>query len=131
VQGTSPSAGASFSVTSPGRPGWRLIGVLFRLVTDATVANRSVTVDYDDGNGVLFGSNGMQGVVAASTTVNFSFDTQRTVSEANSNGQIFAPLRPEYFQGGQKLLINVLNVQAGDQLSRIALVFERERFAPS
>jgi hypothetical protein len=131
VLGDKPAAGAGFTLTSPGRPGWRLVAVTFRLVTDANAANRSVTVDYDDGNGSLFGSNGMQGLVTANTTALFSFDRQRTVSEANTNSQVFAPLLPVEFQGGQKLQINVLNKQATDQLDRVVLVFERELYAAS
>jgi hypothetical protein len=131
VPGTSPAAGANFSLTSPGRPGWKLVAVLFRLVTDANAANRSVTVDYDDGNGSLFVSNGIQGVVTASTTALFCFTSGRTVSEANVNNQVFAPLQPAEFMGGQKLQVNVLNKQAGDQLDRVVLVFERQEYAAS
>lgn len=131
VPQTAPAAGANFSATSPGRLGWRLVGLLFRLVTDANVASRSVTVDYDDGNGTVFVSNGMQGVVTASTTARFAFDCERTVSEANANNQVFAPLRAIEFMPGQKLQINVLNKQAGDQLDQIVSVFEREIYAPS
>jgi hypothetical protein len=131
VSGDKPAAGAGFTLTSPGRPGWRLVAVLFRLVTDANAANRSVTVDYDDGNGTLFGSSGIQGVVVASTTALFSFDAQRTISEANTNNQVFVPLRPVEFMGGQKLQVNVLNIQATDQLDRVVLVFEREIYAAS
>jgi hypothetical protein len=131
VKGDTPAAGANFSLTSPGRPGWKLVAVLFRLVTDANVANRSVTVDCDDGNGTLFLSNGIQGVVTANTTALFSFAAGRAISEANVNNQVFAPLQPAEFMGGQKLQINVLNKQAGDQLDRVVLVFERQDYAPS
>lgn len=130
-RGTSPAAGANFSLTNPGRPGWLLVGVLFRLVTDANAANRSVTVDYDDGNGSLYMSNGIQGVVTANTTALFAFDAHRDTSEANVNNQVFAPLYPAAFEPGTKLQINVLNKQAGDQLDRIMLVYERQEYAPS
>lgn len=131
LPGTAPSAGQSFSLTSPGRPGWRLIGVLFRLVTSATVADRAVTVDYDDGNGTLFGSNGFGAVVQASTTELFAFQANIGQAAWNTAGQAFIPLMPVEFLGGQKLQINVANVQAGDQLDRIVLTFERELYAAS
>jgi hypothetical protein len=131
VLGDKPAAGASFSLTSPGRPGWRLIGATFRLVTDANVADRAVTVDYDDGNGSLFGSNGFGAVVQASTTELFSFQANIGQAAWNTRGQAFVPLMPVEIMGGQKLQINVLGVQVGDQLDRIVLVFERELYAAS
>jgi hypothetical protein len=131
VLGDTPAAGANFSLTTPGRPGWLLLAVTFRLVTDGNAANRSVTVDYDDGNGSLFGSNGMQPVIAATTTQLLAFQANRGQSEWNANGQSFHPLMPVEFQGGQKLQINVLSIQAGDQLDRIVMTFLRRDYAPS
>ncbi len=131
VLGTAPAAGANFELVTPGRPGWLLLAVTFRLVTDANVADRGVTVDYDDGNGSLFGSNGLQPVVAATTTELYSFQANRGQSEWNSKGQAFSPLMPVEFQGGQKLQINVLSKQAGDQLDRIVMTFLRRDYAPS
>jgi hypothetical protein len=131
VLGTAPAAGASFSLTSPGRPGWQLLAVTFRLVTDANVADRAVTVDYDDGNGSLMASNGFGAVVAASTTELFAFQANVGQAAWNTRGQAFAPLLPAEFQGGQKLQINVLGVQATDQLDRIVMTFQRRAYAPS
>jgi hypothetical protein len=131
VRGDAPAAGANFSLTTPGRAGWLLIAVLFRLVTDANVADRAVTVDYDDGNGSLFGSNGFGAVVAASTTELFAFQANVGQAAWNTAGQAFVPLLPVEFQGGQKLQINVLNVQATDQLDHIVMAFLRRSYAPS
>lgn len=131
VLGTTPAAGASFSLTTPGRPGWLLVAVTFRLVTDANVADRAVTVDYDDGNGSLFGSNGFGAVVTANTTELFAFQANVGQAAWNTQGQAFVPLLPVEFQGGQKLQINLKNVQAGDQLDRIVMAFLRRDYAPS
>lgn len=131
VAGDKPAAGANFSLTSPGRPGWLLVAVTFRLVTDANVATRFVTVDYDDGNGTLYASNGAQGGIAAGTTAILSFTANRATSEANTGNQIFVPLLPIEFQGGQKLQINVASKQGGDQLDRIVMAFIRRAYAPS
>jgi hypothetical protein len=131
VLGDKPAAGASFELTTPGRPGWLLVAVTFRLVTDANVADRGITVDYDDGNGSLFGSNGVGFVVAATTTELFAFQANVGQAAWNTKGQAFAPLLPVEFQGGQKLQINVLSIQAGDQLDRIVMTFLRRDYAPS
>lgn len=131
VYGTAPAAGSPFSLTSPGRPGWLLLAVTFRLVTDGNAADRGVTVDYDDGNGRLFGSNGFGAVVQASTTELFAFQANVGQAAWNTQGQAFVPLLPVEFQGAQKLQINLTNVQAGDQLDRIVLAFLRREYAPS
>lgn len=120
-----PAAGASFSLTSPGKQGWQLVSVAFRLVTDATVQTRFATVDYEDANGLLFASNGGQGGVAAGTTAFYSFNANRASSEGSAGNQIFAPLFPVQFMPSQKLQINVLNIGVADQLSRIVLGFIR------
>jgi hypothetical protein len=131
VYGDTPSAGANFSLTSPGRLGWRLLAVTFRLVTDANVADRAVTVDYDDGNGKLFSRNGFGAVVQASTTEDFAFQANMGQAAWNTAGQAFCPLLPVEFQGGQKVQINVANIQVTDALSRIVLAFERQTYAAS
>lgn len=131
VLGTAPAAGANFELVTPGRPGWLLVAVTFRLVTDANVADRGVTVDYDDGNGSLFGSNGFGAVVQATTTQLFAFQANVGQAAWNTKGQTFAPLLPVEFQGGQKLQINVLAKQATDQLDKIVMAFIRRDYAPS
>jgi hypothetical protein len=90
-----------------------------------------VTVDYDDGNGSLIASNGFGAVVAASTTELFAFQANVGQAAWNTRGQAFVPLLPAEFQGGQKLQINVLGKQAGDQLDRIVMTFQRRDYAPS
>jgi hypothetical protein len=131
VLGTSPGAGVNFALVTPGRPGWRLVAVRCRLACDANAANRSLTVDYEDGNGTVFVSNGVAAVQTANQTADFTFAADRGADTSNTNFQVFAPLMPAEFDGGQSLQINVLNKQAGDALTRIVLVFERQLYAPS
>lgn len=123
--GTSPAAGANFALANSGLQDSRLLSVTFKLVTDANAANRYVSVDYNDGNGHLFVRNGIQGAVTAGTTALFSFNSHRTVSEANANNEVFAPLQPALIQSTQSIGINIVNIQAGDQLSQIVMLWER------
>jgi hypothetical protein len=129
--GAQPAAGANFSLTSPGELGWRLTAVTFRLTADANAANRAVTVDYDNGNGQLFGSNGLAAVFTANQVPVLSFQANIGAAVSNTALQAFAPLLPVEFARGQKLQINVLNKQAGDQLDRIVIVFERQPYSSS
>jgi hypothetical protein len=122
---TSPAAGAGFTVTSPGKQGWVLVSVVGQIVTDGNAANRGITVDVDDGNGVNVVSNGVGGVVVASTTATFSFNPYLGPSAGNVANQIFGGLMPVNVLPGQKLEVNVKNIQVGDQLSGIVLGFLR------
>lgn len=123
--GTQPAAGASFSLTVPGAFDTRLLSITYRLVTDANAANRAVTVDYDDGNGQLFAREGAGLVVTANTTQDFAGNVGRGVAEWAANTIVFHPLAESILEGGQKIQINVANIQVGDQLSRIVLKLER------
>lgn len=123
--GTSPAAGANFSLQNTGLQDSRLLSITFKLVTDGNAASRYVSVDYNDGNSHLFVRNGIQGAVAASTTALFSFNSHRTISEANANNEVFAPLQPALIQSTQSIGINVANIQATDQLSQIVMLWER------
>lgn len=125
VYGTQPAAGGGFSLTNPGRIGWLLLGVTFRLVTDANAANRFVRVEADDGSGTIYSRNGFAQAVTAGTTAFFTFQGSRGSSDWNANNEAYLPLQPLLFAPGHKLLISIAGVQAGDQLSQIALMFER------
>jgi hypothetical protein len=134
VSGDKPAAGVGFVLTNPylaeawgvDEPAAVLVAVAFELVTDATVANRFVSVDYSDGT-VVYARNGVQGAVAASTNpARFTFDATRGQSEANSNADVFAPLLPIVFEPGHQLRIAVANIGAADQLDKVRLTFGLE-----
>jgi hypothetical protein len=125
VTGSTPAAGSGFTLTNPGQFGWLLTCATFRLVTDANVANRFVTLDYDDGNGVIFCRNTFPQAVTASTTAVFSFQADRGSSDWSANNDASLPLKAHFFEPGQKVQVNIANVQAGDQIDRIRLIMER------
>ena len=56
VTGSDPAAGAEISVTVPAGEIWRVISARATLVSDATVANRTASLTFDDGTSVYFGS---------------------------------------------------------------------------
>lgn len=80
--GADPAAGAEISQTVTAGQRWRLQAFTFTLVTDATVANRNVSIVLDDGADVFYraGSNFNQ---VASTTV---------VYTASGHGQLGSTL---------------------------------------
>jgi hypothetical protein len=125
VAGTTPAVASGFSLTLSGEYVTLPLAVLFTFVTDANVANRSVRLEYDDGNGTVFWSDGSGAVVQAGTTSRWRFSSERTGADWDQNNFVFAPLPNLPLYGGQKLQINLTNVQAGDQLSAIILTLRR------
>lgn len=131
VNGDKPAAGASFSLTSPGRLGWLLAAITGRLVTSAAVANRTLTLRYDDGNGSWFYRSALNLVLPAGTTELFTFAANVGNAYNDGAGNAFAPLLPVEFQGGQKVALAVGAIDVADQLDQLVLTFVRRPYAPS
>jgi hypothetical protein len=125
VYGDKPPVAGGFSKTNPGRLGWKLVGVAFRLVTDGNAANRFVAVTLDDGSGIIYSRNCFAQAVTASTTALLSFQAGRGAADWNANNEASLPLQPVFMAPGHVLAIALTNAQAGDQLDRIAIMFER------
>ena len=125
IQPANPAAGANFAVTQDGRYISRLIAATFQIVTSAAVASRAVTVDYADGNGNVIVSNGAAVTVLAGTTQVFSANMARGTSEWNTGTTVFFPLFDYMLEPGRIVQINIASKDAGDQLSKINLSFER------
>ena len=53
VSGTDPAAGAELTITVPQTAEWRILGLRFVLVTDATAVNRQVDLVIDDGANIV------------------------------------------------------------------------------
>jgi hypothetical protein len=62
ITGTTPGAGAEISETTPTAARWEVLAVQFKLTASATVANRVVTLNFDDGVNVFatFGASDVQ-----------------------------------------------------------------------
>lgn len=123
---TTPAAGATASLTLEGRWSIRILGARLSITTDANVADRFVSIDYLDGRDRTFYRNGAGLVVTASTTAaEFEFQANRTVGEWAANTPIFAPIAPWFMPTGFKVKFNVVNIQATDAISGLALWVER------
>jgi len=125
VLGTSPAAGANFTVANDSRFASRLLTITFRLVTSAVVANRSVTVNTDDSGGNVVTRSGSGAVVLASTTAFFSFDVHKGGADWDANNFLFIPLADRWLHSGEAWTIAVTNIDVADQLSQIVLLVER------
>lgn len=105
---------------------WRLVGVTFKLTTDANAANRYTTVEYQGGDGVAFMADGASVLVTANTTAQrFLGSLSHGTSEWNTSTDVFFPLSGLWLELGTTVVLNVASVQVGDQLSAIRLTFDR------
>jgi hypothetical protein len=125
VLGASPAAGAGFSYQDSQGYATLLLSLTFRFVTDANAANRTVRVEYDDGNGSKFYRTVDGTVQTANTTAFWGFAVGQPSTDFDTNNFLSAPLAPLFIYPGQKAQVNVTNVQVGDQLSQIVLLCEK------
>ena len=124
-QHTSPSAGADFTFAIGGSFFVRLVSVFVRLVTDANVASREVVVSYETGESNRYGLAGINTTVTASNTADYYFSALNPEAVATVDNSALVPLPPILLPPGHQFKLHVVNVQAGDQLSRIRTVWER------
>ena len=123
---TTPAAGAQASVTVEGRWALRVLAARCTLTTDANAANRLVTIDYLNNNGVVRARSGAGVVITASTSAQaFEFSAHRTVAEWAANTPIFAPLQPWILPPGFVVRFTVTNIQATDALTALSLWVEK------
>lgn len=123
---TTPAAGATASVTVGGENFVRVMAARLVITTDATVANRLVTLDYINARAVTYVQNGASVVVTASTTAQvFEWHRNRTVAEWNAGTPIWSPLLDELLPPGFVIKFNVASIQTTDQISGLRLWVER------
>lgn len=127
---TSPAAGVSFSVKLPSLYRWRYVSCVFTLTTDANVANRYVTLEYQGGDTKALLVDAAAVTVSANSTQRFCGSVSRTVAEWATNTDVFFPMTPAFLDGGGVLTINVANIQAADTLTFIRFIFDRFSTAP-
>jgi hypothetical protein len=121
--GSDPAAGAEISLTVPTNVRYRLIFARFSLVTDATVADRRVHVQVDDGNTLLL-ELAAADVQAAGLTRNYNCAIDG-FARAAQGSEIFLPLPADLllFQAWRFRTLTT-NLQAGDNFSVVRLITE-------
>lgn len=126
VKGENPAAGAAFTQAIGGRHLERLIAVSVRLTPDATVANRTVHVEYRDDGGIRTAIAGAPVTVPASDVTDFFFSVYLGQPDWEVVSTVLVPLPPILLLPTHEWRIAVDGIQAGDTLTRIR--FWRERF---
>jgi len=116
ITGTDPAAGVEITETVPAGRVWKLNSFRAQLVTDATVANRTLRLIIDDGTTTLFDYYSALASQAASQTIAYNFSiglSAPTVSSAL--GVANAPLGEGFILGpGYRIRTLASGLVAGD-----------------
>lgn len=123
--GTSPAAGAHFVQPIEGGYFARLLSVHCRLVTSADVADRTVVVEYRDGQDQRYMLSGAPVSQTASSTNDWDFAVGTPRAEWPVDSSILVPLAAAILEPGQDFRIYVSGIEATDQLSAIRYTWER------
>lgn len=123
ITGTDPAAGVNIVETVPAGVRWRLISIQFSLVTSAAVANRSVSILFDDGATIFLTVSDNQ-VQAASLTHTYCVGAWGQIGLMG--GSTHALNIPENFvlSAGMRFRTSVGSMDAGDNLSAPQYVVE-------
>jgi len=120
---TSPAAGANASVQVPGQFGYRVIGALATLTTDANAANRLVSLDVINANGSTRLRNPAPATIPANTSAQkYVWNDAYANMLSVTNGPMVIPVNALLVPAAWSIQITVDNKQAGDQLASLSLV---------
>lgn len=123
VTGTNPAAGNEISETVPTNARWKLLGIAFQLVTDATAVTRYVSLTFDDG-ATVFTRVAPQYNHGASVTRNYSFSIGATPGPSWVADPIAAGLPDIPLFQGYRIKTSTVNLQAGDDFGAPQLFVE-------
>lgn len=111
-------------MTAPGGATWRVTSLVARLVTSAAVANRRMSLAADDGTAVWY-AQAASADQAASLTVDYCAHTGASFGGVVP-GVLTVPLPAAglLLRPGHRLVVAVLNIDAGDQWSEITAMVD-------
>jgi hypothetical protein len=125
VESADPAAGANATYTCPSGVILKLIGASITLVTDATVANRRMHLEYVGNNGGYLEWWGLA-EQAASLTYRYSFSAVGHVPSDTSNNVYSIAIPPNItLYNGDVLRTQVAGLVAGDNMGALALLCEQ------
>ena len=133
VAGTNPAAGADWSQTVTANKRWRIQSIRFQLVTDATVATRTVRILFTDGTNTFFLLPAVD-VQIASLTYNYEcvVDGYQRALHVPGVGapSAFIPIPNNlWLTGGYVMRTSTINLQAGDDFGAPRFLVEELGYA--
>lgn len=125
LQPADPAVGNNFSRAVQSGEKWKMLYATFYLTTNATVAARRVRFS-NEINATIFASTFGSVDQAASTTKTYVIAKFGAIPTEENSNIILVPMPHDFwFDDVDTVNIIVANMQAGDQLSSIALVYEK------
>jgi hypothetical protein len=123
TQAANPAAGQPYTYTvPPGGPTMELVSFRGTLTTDATVANRNISLAVVDANAVSICQVNNPQAVVASTSLQVNFLATVTSFQTSASGTSILPIPMRTLLPGWSLKLNAGNMDAGDQWSQLAVV---------
>lgn len=123
ILGTDPAAGVEIAETVPTNAAWKLKGVLFTLVTDATVASREPHLVIDDGTNIIF-EGGISGAITAGSSLKCSLsNVASSPSSSGVRALVYLPHDPFLFEDFRIRTLTG-SFQAGDNYAAPRLLVE-------
>lgn len=120
-----PAPGTELEYNPGGRYQERLVAVTFDLVTSATVASRQVNLIYRDAGAIAMAKIPAGGTQAASLTRTYCFLPEINAPLAVASSTFLAPLPGLWLQAGYDVFVQVVSIDATDQISNARFTVER------
>lgn len=119
-----PAAGAKLTVTVPGGQIRRLLAGTLLLTTSAAVANRVPFVEVLNADGLIEYHAPQGGAITAGLAATVAISPQFTIQTALVNAAALLLVPDYYLLPGEQLVVDVSNIQAADQISKVVLVWD-------
>jgi hypothetical protein len=127
IEITTPAAGEEVGTNVPNGQYWELLGIRFRLVTDANAADRTVQLQLGNIDAPFVNRTNTATIQANETTRMLWLPNGTTaVLTANELHEIALPMGI-FIPAGGSIITVTTNIQAGDQYDEI-IVYARRRF---
>lgn len=127
IRGEQPAAGASYQYKVPGQEVVKPLSVMCRLTTSAAVATRTLTIEYQDADGVRYLVAGAPVGLEASQTQSFCWHPQAGAPAWPVEDCALAALPPQFLYPTCSLVLKLGNAQAADQIDRVRISAEKFR----
>lgn len=126
IRPANPGANTNLSVPVSSNNWLRVLACVATITTDANAANRFVSLDFVNAQGVTFCRNGGGFVETATNNgVVYTWSAQRTDSTKATGTPALLPVFPMFLAPGCTVQLTVDNKQAGDTITSAILTVER------